>query len=160
MSLLALPLLNALLDGPQLPKTLGSILQVVLQGDSLRDTAETVISKRLNAQEGRSGGRLLAHAICEQVDEAMEAKPAGVTVDQRIEIGTLLAKNAAAQLVEAAEILLKYPEFQAAVVRAKEAGDAAALASARQARDAATTRVREALTDVGRVAAGNAPKDA
>jgi hypothetical protein len=160
MFLTALPLLKGLLEGPQLPKTLGKILDAVLGGSSVRDAAEGIFARRLNAQEGRSGGRALAHAICEQVDEAMETKAAGVTVDQRIEVGTLLAKNAAVQLAEAAEILLKYPELQAAVVRAKEAGDAAALAQARTTRDAATTRVREALTDVGRVAAGDAPKDA
>jgi len=160
MLLQALPLLKGLLEGPQLPKTLGKILDVVLSGSSLRGAAEGVFAKRLSAQEGRSGGRVLAHAICEQVDEAMEAKPAGVTLDQRIEVGTILAKNAATQLVEAAEIILKYSELQAAVVRAKEGGDAAALAKARLERDAATTRVREALTDVGRVAAGDAPKDA
>jgi len=160
MLLQALPLLKALLEGPQLPQTLGTILDAVLGGSSLRGAAEAIFAKRLSAQEGRSGGRVLAYAICEQVDEAMEAKPAGVTLDQRIEVGTLLAKNAAAQLAEAAEILLKYPEFQAAVVRAKDSGDATALAKARTERDAATTRVREALTDVGRVAAGDAPKDA
>jgi hypothetical protein len=151
--------LLSLLNGGSLPRSLPAILDLVFGDGPIRDRVEAVLKRRLDAQAGRSAGKLLGRAVCEQVDTAMEARPAGATVAQRIEVGTMLAQNAALQLAQAAEVLLAYPALQAAVVRAKEQGDPAALKAARAARNAGTVRVKQALVNVGRVAAGDAPQE-
>src|SRR5437899_6905786 len=133
---LALSSLLGLLGGPAVPQSLGKILEVVFgSGGSVRTAVEKELEKRLDAQEGRSGGELLSRGVLKQIDEAMEAKPPGATVDQQIQVGTMLAKGAAVQLAEAAEILLKYPDLQAEVVHAKAANDNTRLTAARAARD-------------------------
>jgi hypothetical protein len=150
-------MLLSLLSRGSLPRSLSTILDIVLGGGPVRDRVEAALKRRLDEQAGRSAGRLLGRAICEQVDTAMETRSAGATVAQRIEVGTMLAQNAALQLARAAELLLAYPALQAAVVRAKEQGDAAALKAARTARNAGTQRVKQALVNVGRAAAGDVP---
>jgi hypothetical protein len=152
-------LLSLLKNGNQ-PRSLSKILDSVFGGSRVRAAAEAVLEEALNAQAGRSAGKVLGRAVCEQVDAAMEARPAGATLEQRVEVGTLLAQNAAVQLARAAEILLAYPELQAAVVCAKESRDAAALKAARAAPNAGTEQVKQALVNVGRVAAGDAPREA
>lgn len=121
-------------------------------GDALQD--------RLDAQSGRTGARMLSRSLLEMIDEAVETKAEGLSLEQRTQIGAELAKNAALQLSQAADLLLKYPELQAAVVKAKEAsGNATSLQAAREERNTHAERVKQALIDVGRVAAGDSPRD-
>jgi hypothetical protein len=154
------PILLGLLKDGIVPQSLSKILNLVFSESSVRTAAEKELSKRLEEQLGRSSAEVLGRAVTKQVDAAMEAKPAGATVDQCVAVGTHLAKNAAVQLAQAAEILLAYPDLQAAVVRAKEKNDPTALEAARKARDQGAERVKQSLVDVARVVAGDDPKEA
>ncbi|MBM3459630.1 MAG: hypothetical protein FJX77_14000, partial [Armatimonadetes bacterium] len=128
-----------LLTGGTLPRTLGDILTRLLgtgANPNLRGKIEDLLQDRLDEQQARTGARVLRRSVLELIDAAVENQSGGMTVDQRAQLGAELAKNAAVQLAQAADLLLKYPELQAAVVRAKEAGGAAAtLQAAREARN-------------------------
>jgi hypothetical protein len=154
-------LLN-LLTANLLPKGLGDILSGIFGSGlnpNLPGKIRDMLEKRLEEQQGRTGARFLARAVLEQIDAVMEDGGAGSVAD-REKIIAELAQNGALQLTQAAELLLKYPPLQAAVVKAKQPGATpAALQAAREERNAMAERVKQALIDVGRVVAGDKPKD-
>jgi|RhiMetdeSRZDD1v2_1073273.scaffolds.fasta_scaffold620442_1 hypothetical protein len=151
-----------LLSANLLPKGLGEILSGIFGGGlnpNLAGRIRDMLEKRLEEQQGRTGARFLARAVLEQIDALMEEGNAG-SVEEREKIITELAQNGALQLTQAAELLLKYPALQAAVVKAKQSPvNEAALKAAREERNAMGERVKQALIDVGRVVAGDKPKD-
>jgi hypothetical protein len=151
-----------LLSAKLLPKALGDILSGIFGSGlnpNLAGRIQDMLEKRLEEQQGRTGARFLARAVLEQIDALMEDGGVG-SVEEREKIVTELAQNGALQLTQAAELLLKYPPLQAAVVKAKQPGaTAAALQAAREERNALAERVKQALIDVGRVVAGDKPRE-
>jgi hypothetical protein len=154
-----LPILLGLLKDQIAPRSLTKVLEVVFSQSSVRVAAEQELRGRLHAQAARSSAESLGRALVKLIDAAIEAKPEGATVEQRGQVGTMLAQNAAVQLAEAAEILLAYPKLEADVVRAREAKDKAALEAAKEARGQGVDRVKQALVDVARVVIGDDPKN-
>jgi hypothetical protein len=153
------PILLGLLRDQIAPKSLTKILDVVFSQSSARAAAEKELRSRLQAQTARTAAESLGRALVKLIDAAVEAKPEGATVEQREQVGTLLAQNAAVQLAQVAEILLAYPKLEADVVRAREANDKAATDAAKEARAEGVDRVKQALVDVARVVIGDDPKD-
>jgi hypothetical protein len=157
----ALTGLTALLSGGAKILPLGEILAGILGGGDPKGTVTNALRGRLDAEEARAGARALARGVLELTDTVLDPRKAdGLTADQRLAVADALVKNAALQSTQFAELLLAYPPLQAAVRAAKDSGDDAALTTARAARTAAAQRIREACVDIGRVAAGEAPRDA
>ena len=136
-------------------KSLGQILTTLLGGGSPKDAALSALKPRLDEQAGRTGGKVLGRAVCEQLDAVLETPGAGLSVEQREAVAQALAANVAVQLAAVAELILAYPPLQAAVVQAKATGTG--LSEARTARNAAAEAIKSSLVDVGRVAAGDDP---
>jgi hypothetical protein len=150
-------LLSGLLSSGSAIKSLSQILRELLGGGDVKEAAQTMLRKRLDAQAGRSAGKVLGRAVCEAVDQVLESP--GLTIEQRETIAQALATNASLQTAEAAELVLGYVQYQVAVVKAKQGGDAAALEAARAERNAAAEAIKQAYTDIGRCAAGSPPQD-
>jgi tellurite resistance protein len=151
-----LPALTGLFTSGKVIKLLPDLLNLV-SGGNVKANALKAVNGALDEQAGRSGGKALGRAVCEQIDAVLEAD-SGLSVEERQKLAQGLANNAALQLAEAAELILAYPPKQAAVVRAKAGSDAAALKQARETRTNAAEAVKGALVDVGRVVAGDAPR--
>lgn len=156
------PILAGLLGANVVPRALKEILQSVLSGGNvnLEGKLKDLLQDKLEAQSGRGGARMLSRALLETVDATLEEAAGSLTLAQRREIADELTKNAALQLAQAAELLMAYPALQEAVVAAKQSGvSAAELEQARVARNAHAEKVKQALIDVGRVAAGDSPRE-
>lgn len=113
------------------------------------------LNGRLDAQEARSAGKLLAHSTMLLAEHAMGAN-ASLTLDQRIAVGQALCQNGALQLTNAGAALLALGDAQAALERARGTADEDA---ARDAREAAEVVYMASLVNVGRVTAGGSPLD-
>lgn len=110
------------------------------------------IGGQLDAAEGAQGAKQAGRSICKNLDGALETK-AG-TVDQRLAVAQGLAANTAKAALTYAALVVLYPDLQAAVVRAKQGNDRAALQAARKARDAAAGNLKTAMGDLVRASAG------
>jgi len=150
-----IPTLLPLLTGGLGKLPFGKLLSGILGGKPA-DALKEELKERLDVQEGRTGGKMLARGVCEAIDNAMEAD--SLDPEAAIKLGEGLARNAALQAAEAAEALLAYAELQAVVVKAKR-GNLPILAEARRRRDVGLERVKQAFIDVQRVASGNDPRE-
>jgi len=142
------------------------LLQQLVLGRNARQIQADLLDEaqeRFDAQAGRTSAKALARALCEQVDHVMEGPVDRIPLEDRLRIGRELCGATALQLAHAADVLTAYAPYQEAVVRLKRAGKSDSdpeLKAARLARNQASQRVRDALLDVGRVAAGDAPRSA
>lgn len=148
-----------LISGDVIIRELAELLSGLAGGGKLSGILKGKLSKVADAQAGRTAGAVMGRTICESADTAMEAKTAGVPIETNVEAGKLLLQNAALQLMQAAEIAIAYGPLQEDVVRAKAGGDKAAIAAARERRDAGADRLKDALRDVTRVCIGQKPED-
>lgn len=140
-------------------RTLQTIVQELFQGGDVQDRAEAILRGKLDAQAGRTAGKSLGRAICEQIDTLAQVQSSVVSLEQSAQVSRELAKNVALQLTEAAALVLEYPEFAIEVAKLKKKGPTADLKVARTARDLMTDRIKKSLVDVGRASAGDKPKD-
>lgn len=156
LGLSALPLLGKIFSSGKIIKALPDLLKIVM-GGNIPDGVLKAINDKLDSQEGRSGGKMLGRACCEQIDNAVKAANADISIDDLEKVTLGLATNAAVQGAEALELYLAYPKLAANVERARRSGDATALATARQARNEATEKIKGAFIDIGRVVVGDPP---
>jgi hypothetical protein len=147
--------LLALVSGGQAVTVLKEIVTAAFGAGGIGNAeakALAYLNGRLNAQEARSAGKLLAHTTLKLGEDAMGAN-AALTLEQRVAVGQALFQNGALQMTNAAAAFLALGDAQAALEQARgTAGEDAA----REAREAAEAAYTKACVNIGRAVAGAA----
>lgn len=145
-----------LLQGGASSKTLKDILGAIMGGGGAMEALVSAVKKRAKAQVGRTSGKTLGFATVKSIAAVQGPGIAGMSLEQRVQLGKAHAERIALQYAQVGELCLAFADVQGALERARGTpGEDAARAE----REKVEEKLIQAAIDIGRVAAGDDPRD-